>query len=184
MQDVSNEIIKRSAEGDIKAFEAVYRATSGFVYNVAYRTVHNAQDAEEITQEVFLKVYHNMKYFRMQSSFKTWVYRITANCAINYSKKVSRERGRREEYGKYLNPWDVLSAPKASGMEHKEIADLALKILNPDQRVCVILRNLEGLSYRQIADTLKISINTVRSRLARAREKLLSARKEVMGNEL
>ncbi|MFA6320308.1 MAG: RNA polymerase sigma factor [Candidatus Omnitrophota bacterium] len=184
MQDISKELIIEAAEGDMESFEAIYRATSAFVYNVAYRVSNNAQDAEEVTQEVFLKVHKQMKYFRMQSSFKTWVYRITVNCAINHSKKMSKEKDRREKYQKCLNPWDMVSEPKANGIDHKEAAHLFLQILNPDQRVCVILRNLEGLSYQQIADTLKISINTVRSRLNRAREKLINTRKEVIKDEL
>jgi RNA polymerase sigma-70 factor (ECF subfamily) len=184
MQDVSNELIKRSIGGDVKSFEEIYRLTGGFVYNVARRMVRNVQDAEEVTQEVFLKVYDNLKYFRMESSFKTWIYRITVNCAINHSKKTSKEKDRREEYRKQLNPWDIISEPKMPDVEPKEAVELFLKILNPDQRVCVILRNLEDLSYQQIAETLKISINTVRSRLLRAREKLLNARKEVIKDEL
>jgi RNA polymerase sigma-70 factor (ECF subfamily) len=182
MHEITTEILSKAAQGDIKSFEAIYKATSGFVYNVAYRVVHNSQDAEEITQEVFLNVHRKLKYFRGQSSFKTWVYRIAANCAINHSKKTARERVRRDEYCKYLNPWDASKKPDGSGC--REVIDLFLKVLNPDQRLCVTLRNIEGLNYQQIAHTLNISINTVRSRLSRAREKLLAMRKEVIKDEL
>ena len=184
MQDVSREILTKAATGDLKSFEAIYRASSGFVYNVAYRIVNNKQDAEEITQEVFLNVYHNLKGFRMQSSFKTWVYRITVNSAINYSKKISREKDKKEEYYKYMNPWEIFEKSAASGESYEETIGLFLKTLNPDQRACVVLRNIEGLSYQEIAGVLKVGINTVRSRLKRAREKLLTMKREVIKNEV
>ena len=177
MQEITDEILRRAAEGDIAAFEVIYRASAKFVYNVAYRMVHNAEDAEEVTQEVFLNIYHKLKSFRFQSSFKTWAYRITVNHAINYSKRKAAERRRREEYHKYSNMNGILKKPGESGDNYREIIDLCLKMLNPDQRMCVVLRSIEGLSYQEIAGTLKISINTVRSRLKRAREKLLSMKR-------
>jgi RNA polymerase sigma-70 factor, ECF subfamily len=184
MQEISDDILIKAARGDIEAFEIVYRATARFVYNVACRVVRNAHDAEEITQEVFLTIYRKLKSFRSQSSLKTWIYRITVNSAINFGKKQSREKMKHEEYHKNINPWEAVSQPKNSGTNHKEAIELLLKILNPDQRMCVILRNLEGLSYQQIARAMKISINTVRSRLKRAREKLIAARKEVIKDGL
>ena len=184
MQEISDDIIIKAQEGDIGSFEAIYKATAGFVYNVAYRIVYNAQDAEEVTQEVFLNVHHKLKKFRLESSLKTWVYRIAVNCAINYSKKRTRERERKSEYRGNLNPWQLLTDQAADNHRHKEIIEIFLKILNSDQRICVVLRSIEGLSYQQIAETLKISINTVRSRLKRAREKLLAMRTEVISDEL
>ena len=184
MQDITDEILVKAAAGDIASFEIIYRAAAKFVYNVAYRMVHNAEDAEEITQEVFLNIYHKLKEFRFQSSFKTWLYRITVNRAINYSKKMASERRRREEHYKYLDTHNMLNIPGKAEDNYKEIIDLCLKVLNPDQRICVVLRSMEGLSYQEIAGTLKISINTVRSRLKRAREKLLSMKREVIEDEV
>ena len=184
MQELSDDIIIKAQEGDIGSFEVIYKTTASFVYNVAYRIVYNAQDAEEVTQEVFLNVYHKLKNFRMKSSLKTWIYRITVNCAINYSKRGARERERKAEYLGNLNPWQLLNESAADSHRHKEIIEIFLKMLNPDQRICVVLRSIEGLSYQQIAGILKININTVRSRLKRAREKLLAMKKEVLSDEL
>ena len=94
MQDIPKETLIKAQEGDLESFENIYKETSGFVYNVAFRIVNNKQDAEEVVQDVFLNIYHNLKNFRFQSSFKTWAYRITVNCAINYVKKTGRERNR------------------------------------------------------------------------------------------
>src|SRR5271154_815319 len=92
MQDLDKEILVKASQGDIQAFEEVYKASSGFIYNVALRVVNNREDALEVAQEVFMIIYHKLKDFRFESSFKTWVYRITANYAINYAKKVSRAK--------------------------------------------------------------------------------------------
>ncbi len=183
-QEITAEIITKASEGDLDAFRVIYDATAGFVYNVARRVVHNTQDAEEITQEVFLVIHSKLKYFRLESSFKTWAYRIAVNHAINHYKKMARERDKKKEYQGYSNQWQAAAGAEMENEEHKETIDSFLNALNADQKICVVLRNIEGLSYRQIADTLKINVNTVRSRLKRAREKLLVMRKEVAKNEL
>ena len=184
MQEISDDVIIKAQCGDIGSFELIYKATAGFVYNIAHRVVYNAQDAEEVTQEVFLTVYRKLKDFRLESSLKTWIYRIAVNCAINHSKKGAREKERQVEYQGNLNPWQLLNGSPADKHRNKEVVDMLLKVLNPDQRICVVLRSIEGLSYREIARTMRISINTVRSRLKRAREKLLAMRKEVIKDEL
>lgn len=187
MQGISDDILIRASEGDMDAFEEIYRATSGCVYNAAFRIVNNREDAEEITQEVFLTIYQKLKGFRFQSSFKTWVYRITVNSAINYSKKRAREKAKAAEYDN--GPWPGSASDEMErkiDAEHREktIASM-LDVLNPDQRACIVLRNIEGLSYREIAESLRININTVRSRLKRARETLLAHSKERhIGNEV
>ena len=74
MQDIPKDVLIKAAEGDIKAFEHIYRVTSGFVYSVAFRITQNTQEAEEVTQDVFLKIHKNLKNFRFRASFKTWIY--------------------------------------------------------------------------------------------------------------
>jgi len=182
MQELSKEILIKASKGDLEAFEAIYKETAGFVYNVGFRIINNKHDAEEVTQDVFISIYHNLKHFRFQSSFKTWVYRITVNCAINHCRKLSREKERRREYRDNLirlgEDIDELKMEHAEGC-FEETVNSFLKVLNPEQKACIVLRSIEGLSYRQIADTLKVNINTVRTRLKRARMKLLSlGRKE------
>lgn len=184
MHDIPNEVLIKASQGDLESFEIIYKETADFVYNVAYRIVYNKEDAEELTQEVFLSVYRNLKNFRFQSSFKTWVYRIAANCAINYSKKMAREKQKKQKYYENLNPWQAITGLKKNSEHNKEAVELLLNTLNQDQRMCMVLRNIEGLSYKQVSDILKININTVRSRLKRAREKLLAMRKEVIKNEM
>jgi len=170
----------------MQAFEDVYKASSSFVYNVALRVVNNREDALEVAQEVFMTIYHKLKDFRFESSFKTWVYRITVNNAINLAKKNSRVKtvpyedsfGPHAGHSQLFGEGAVLNeAQTRMDQEHQsQLVENLLAELNPDQRACVVLRNIQGLSYEEIAQTLNININTVRSRLKRSREKLLSLR--------
>ncbi len=187
MEEISLKILKNAAQGDILAFEEIYKKSSGFVYSVAFRVVNNASFAEDITQEVFLKIHKNLKNFRFESAFKTWIYRITANTAINTYKKHLKHDKQRVDLDDALrfSPSSISTDKAVQASDSKKIIDSLLMKLSPGQRICLILREIEGLRYREIAQTLKISINTVRSRIKRAREALLSlGRKEVMANEL
>jgi RNA polymerase sigma-70 factor (ECF subfamily) len=179
MEDISKDTLIRASQGDMKAFEEVYKASSSFVYNVAFRVVNNREDALEVAQEVFMIIYNKLKEFRFESSFKTWAYRITANYAINFAKKNSRAKT--VPFEESFGEGAVQSEAQTHiDQEHQEgLVEKLLGELGPDQRACVVLRDIQGLSYEEIAQTLNININTVRSRLKRAREKLLSVRKQV-----
>jgi len=177
IQSISPDIIHKAASGDIQAFAEIYKGASSFVYNVALRTARNREDAQEITQEVFLKVFNSLRDFRFQSSFKTWLYRITVNTTLNVLKKTAYDRRRQFEYHENISAELPGQAEEAETSleqrEHKVQVDKMLETLNPEYRVCIILREIQGLSYEEIAQTLKTNINTVRSRLKRAREILL-----------
>jgi len=176
MEDIARDILIRASQGDMQAFEEVYKKSSSFIYNVALRVVNNREDAMEVSQEVFMIIHHKLKTFRFESSFKTWVYRITANCAINFAKKFSRTKT--VPFEDSFGEGAVLNEAQAQmDQEHQaQLVENLLAELNPDQRACVVLRDIQGLSYEEIAQALNININTVRSRLKRSREKLLSLR--------
>lgn len=189
MQDISKDILIRASEGDIDAFEEIYKITSGFVYNVVLRITNNKDDAQEVTQDVFLKIYKNLKKFQFRCSFKTWIYRISANTAINAYRKKSKEIIRKSDYETAIKsePSKQATEEKIEKADREAVLTSLLKELNPNQRACIVLREIEGLDYKEISDTLKININTVRSRLKRAREALLFCackRREVKVNEL
>src|ERR1700690_3060655 len=145
MEDIAKDILIRASQGDMKAFEDVYKASSSFVYNVALRVVNNREDALEVAQEVFMIIYHKLKSFRFESSFKTWVYRITANNAINFAKKNSRVKTVlfEDEFGEGAV---VNEAQAHMDQEHQsQLVEKLLAELNPDQRACVVLRDIQGL---------------------------------------
>jgi RNA polymerase sigma-70 factor (ECF subfamily) len=183
MSDISNELVNKAAQGDIDAFEEIYKSTSAFVYNVVLRITNNRNDADEVTQDVFVKAFDNLKNFEHRSSFKTWIYRIAANMAINHCRKHSRYERGKVEYDPVVHDTQVSGDARAEldrEDSKKRIASM-LEVLDPDQRACIVLREIEGLDYNSIAAALRININTVRSRLKRAREKLLAAGRKERG---
>lgn len=173
IQDISVDIIHKASAGDMSAFAEIYKSASSFVYNVALRTARNREDAQEITQEVFLKVFKSLSDFRFKSSFKTWLYRITVNTTLNLLKKSTQDRRRQFAYHENISAGMPAQAEVMDSsldqLQRKEQVDKILGNLPPDYRTCIILREMQSLSYEEIAQVLKININTVRSRLKRAR---------------
>jgi RNA polymerase sigma-70 factor (ECF subfamily) len=90
MQEIERELIIRAGQGDMGAFRDIYHRASGYVYTLAYRVVSTKHDAEEVTQDVFLRLYRSLGSFKFEASFKTWLYRIAVNTALNHAKKRSR----------------------------------------------------------------------------------------------
>lgn len=175
MQNIPEETITRAAQGDISAFEEIYKNTSVFVYNVAWRMLHSREDAQEIAQDVFTTVFKKLKDFRFESSLKTWLYRITVNLSINRLKKMNKERNANISFDDAIKNPEIeenlrIDQNASIDADQEKLLNSLLACLNPDQKACIILRNIEGLSYQEIANSLKIKINTVRSRLKRARD--------------
>ncbi len=181
MAKVNNETIRAASQGDEAAFEAIYQAYGGMIFNIATRILGNQEDAMEASQEVFITVYRKLADFSHRSSLKTWLYRITTNTAINHIRKRNKEQERTVGYHDELEIMgSVNQVDENIDQQHREkLMSTLLKKLNPDQRTCIVLRSIEGLSYEEIADVLDININTVRSRLKRGREKLLSMGEKV-----
>jgi len=185
MNDIAHDILERAANGDMAAFEQIYKAASSFVYNVALRITCNSADAEEVAQDVFMRIYHHLKDFQFSSTFKTWIYRITVNAAINHYRKHIKERRARvnNEHVLDLIPANLSTDEKALQGDYQTQLDQLLKALNPEHRACLVLREIEGLNYQEMATVLRIPVNTVRSRLKRARQSLLDqARKETQND--
>ena len=175
MIEIPQSLLEEAALGNIRAFEEIYRATSGFVYNVTLRIVRNSHDAQEVTQDVFMKIHHNLKSFGFRSAFRTWIYRITVNTAIDRYRQILRQDKGRFDYD--VAQTEDSCTPEVikqdNQLDNQAKINKLLDRLNPEQKACVLLREIEGLSYRDIAQALKIPVNTVRSRLKRARQALL-----------
>jgi len=180
MYNIPLDILERAAGGDAAAFEEIYKAASSFVYNVALGITRNSSDAEEVTQDVFMKIHRNLKKFSFRSTFNTWAYRITVNSAINRYHHSSKDKKTKAQYDEAKK--EVSCEPAIEKMADCEANETALNrlldILNPEQRACIVLRELQDLSYKDIANALAIPINTVRTRLKRAREALLAKARE------
>lgn len=133
--------------------------------------------AEDAAQEIFFKAYRALAAFRNDSSFSTWLYRIGANHCKDMLKKRSREKTQSwealvEEKGEQIEELLASDAGQLSSLANRELADKLLSQLPPDYRIILTLREAEGLSYEEIAETLKCSLDAVKARLRRAREAL------------
>jgi len=142
--NISDDAITKAARGDQNAFETIYRVHCKFVYNVAWRIVTRHEDAEEVTQEVFLVIYRKLSSFQFQSSLKKWIYRVTINTAMNYAKKLSKAKARTTEYNEQIHCAGVLGETDAKiDKEHNEqLATALLETLTLDQKACMVLRNI------------------------------------------
>jgi len=158
MLNLSEKVISQAANGDIRAFEEVYRASSSFVFNVALRIIRNKPEAEEITQDVYIKVHKNLKKFRFQSSFKTWLYRITTNTAINVYRKTSKEKTKRVDFDTALATIEAKNSGHKIIEKHdsRRLVDSLLDELTAEQRACIVFKEIEGLSYKEISQILNI----------------------------
>lgn len=184
MKEIPFQIIDKAANGDRAAFEEIYHACAGYVFNTALRMTQSRESAQDVSQDVFVTLHAHLKDFRYQARLTTWIYRITVNKAINYMKAERKMKRADVDVADVQVPCENSVYTKAENDERSRIVDKLLGMLTPDQRACLVLRNIEGLSYADIAQALRTNINVVRSRLKRAREKLLSLRNEVMGHEM
>jgi RNA polymerase sigma-70 factor (ECF subfamily) len=163
-----------------QAYETLVSRFQEPVYNLVYRLLGNSPDACDVVQEVFLKVFRNIKYFRGDSSLKTWIYRIAVNEAHNHRRWFSRHRrqeiGLEDEREGCERIGDTLVTPDSSpfdyvfDQEKHVMIEAALARINPVFREAVVLRDISDLSYEEIADILQVSLGTVKSRILRGRE--------------
>jgi RNA polymerase sigma-70 factor, ECF subfamily len=181
-------LIARLRAGEMDAFAELVHQYQPMVYSVIRRMVRDEEEARDITQETFLKIYRHFARFRGESSLKTWVFRVAINQAHN-SERWWRRR-RRDETSSLDEPEAERGAlgarlvsrsetPEAQALAHERRRQLerALAGLKPDFRVAVILRDIEGLAYEEIAAILEVSVGTVKSRIARGRETLRASLK-------
>jgi RNA polymerase sigma-70 factor (ECF subfamily) len=176
------ELIARLCDGDEAAYETLIERFEHPIYNLVSRLTNDPGDAPDVVQEVFLKVFRNVQSFRGQSSLKTWIYRIAVNESRNHRRWFGRHRSREIALqpvpGDTHSYLDWLPDPARSPMElamdreRETLIEAALAEINPHYRAALVLRELEGLSYDEIADILQTSLGTVKSRILRGREAL------------
>jgi RNA polymerase sigma-70 factor, ECF subfamily len=152
------------------------------VYGVVYRLLENPGDTCDVVQEVFLKVFRGVNSFREQSSLRTWIYRIALNEAHNhrrwFNRHCRREVSIENERGEGRSALEFTSDPgqspfdQALETENRTLIERALARINPVFRTAVVLRDIQNLSYEEIADILQVSLGTVKSRILRGREAL------------
>lgn len=171
------QFIERFKNGDSSAFEDIVLKYQDKIYNLCHHMLGNAQDAEDAAQDAFLKAFQALPKFWPEASLYTWLYRIATNTCIDYRKKpIFESLFNSSEEGERLVHDRASDAPSPEKLyQSKEIDNAlqdSLRKLSPKLRAIIVLKEIEELSYEEIADTLEISMGTVKSRIARAREEL------------
>lgn len=178
MHDIDDlNFIRRFKDGDTSAFGEIVLKYQDRVYNLCRHMLGNAHDAEDAAQDAFLKAYQALPKFRPDASLYTWLYRIATNTCIDYRRKpVFESLFRSSASGEELVHDRASDEPSPERLYQSRQLDQALREglgkLSPKLRAIIILKEIEELSYEEIAETLDISMGTVKSRIARAREEL------------
>lgn len=171
----------RAKKGDETAFAGLVDRYEKLVYNLAYQYMGNAEDAADVSQETFIKLWRSLSVFRQESSLSTWVFRIAQNCALDALRKRSvrrtvsltveeddgEERGREIELVD-TNP-DHDPAVRSERRERRAAVREAIAALHAEHREILVLRDIEGYSYAEIGEMLGLEQGTVKSRISRAR---------------
>jgi RNA polymerase sigma-70 factor (ECF subfamily) len=185
METDEQKLVDDARRGDSKAFRALVERYQRRAYAVALGMLHDADEARDICQEAFLKVYRNLAGFEGDAQFFTWLYRIVMNLCIDHLRK---RRGEKQEFDETQDSADAgdesgiaprrLGFDPARALQDKELRQhlhQALEQLSPTHRAVLLMREVEGLSYQEMADVMECSIGTIMSRLFHARKKMQAA---------
>jgi RNA polymerase sigma-70 factor (ECF subfamily) len=192
--DEDSQLVFACRQGEIDAFEALVEKYQKKMLNVAYRMIGDYDEACEVVQDAFLSAYRSIKKFRGEAKFSTWLYRILLNLSKNRMTQI-RTRGVREVYSidavveteegsRRVEPPDEGPSPLEQ-MEKKEVdarVQGCINGLDSEYREVLVLRDIQGFSYEEIRDILKIPDGTVKSRLFRARDALKECLKKALGD--
>jgi RNA polymerase sigma-70 factor (ECF subfamily) len=181
MSELERSLLRRLRDRDERAFRELVTAHRDRVYNITFRMLGNRAEAEDVAQEVFITVFKTIDTFREESKFSTWLYRVAVNHSKNRIKYLSRRQDRNQDELDETNANSSssdapISAPVPSapdraleGAQMEKLLQEAIATLDEDQRVVVVLRDVEDLSIEEICDITGLPDGTVKSRLHRAR---------------
>ncbi|OGW40319.1 MAG: hypothetical protein A2010_15815 [Nitrospirae bacterium GWD2_57_9] len=178
-QKNDSDLIRLFQGGDQTSFEEIVSRNQDRVYNLCRRILGNGHDAEDAAQDVFVKAYQNLHHFQPNAALYTWLYRIAVNTCIDYRRRPLFESlFRRNSEGEEVMIDAVSDQPSPERLyesaQNERLLQQGLAAISPKLRAAIVLREVEGLSYEEIADVLEVSLGTVKSRISRAREELLA----------
>lgn len=183
------ELVAKCQRGDTAAFNELVTKYRNKVYSTIFNLVRNEDDAWDLTQETFLKAWRNIAGFRSQSSFFTWIYRIATNVTLDWLRKKQIASG--VEFDDAVEITAIApgaaTAPRIAPLPHQQLQnreiqsriEASLAQLSAEHRMAVVLREVEGLSYEEIAEASSCTVGTVMSRLFYARKKLQTLLRDV-----
>jgi RNA polymerase sigma-70 factor (ECF subfamily) len=185
--DTDKTLVERCLTGDDTAWDELVRTHTRRVYSLCYRFTNNDSEAQDLTQEVFLRIFKSVKTFRAEEgSFGTWLARLTRNLLIDNYRRTRQDRVTDSIEGQLpMIEEELAASARPDGMvvgrEAREQLQWALQKLSPELRETLILRDLQEMEYREIAQILKIPEGTVKSRLNRARAELARVLRKKLG---
>jgi RNA polymerase sigma-70 factor (ECF subfamily) len=173
-QPITPELIQEAVRGNQQAFRAIIEANQGFVYAVAFRFVQDQQEAEDITQEVFVRLWKNLHTYKQEVRLSTWLYKIVTNRCLDFLKsRHGRERKNKVDVDKHQGLTNHTTPEKEfQQRELSWIIHAAANEMTPKQKAVFILRDLEGLSPEEVSETISMSPGNVKSNLFHARKKM------------
>jgi RNA polymerase sigma-70 factor, ECF subfamily len=179
-------LIERCLRGDQRAWDTIVRQHWRKVFNIAYKFVGKHDEAEDLTQDVFVKIFRSLETFDRRANFQTWLVSVSRNLCIDHYRSVRKERETidREVTSDELSPVSTEVSPHTA-LERRDLALLLRRALNrlpPALRTAVVMRDLQDLSYHEIADRLSLPEGTVKSRINRGRRELARHVREEHGN--
>ena len=173
--------IQAAVEGDIESFEKLIKIYEKRIYNICLRLLKDQEEAYDAAQEVCIKIWKQLSQFKGDSKFSTWVYRIATNTCIDLLRKQKKRENevtlftddeeQEERLTDLTDIWKDMSEQLA-GDELRSVIWQGIQELKVDHRMVIVLRDVEGKSYDEIANALGVSIGTIKSRLSRARQQL------------
>lgn len=170
------ELVRAAAGGDESAFSELVRIYENKAYHLALRMVSNPEDAYDVAQDAFLAAWRGLPSFRGESGFSTWLYRLVSNAAIDHLRRTKHQRGNVSLDDEELNldaPDDSPTPQEAAEEKDlKEAVAAGLRELSDDHRTVLVMREVQELSYEEIAESLQLDLGTVKSRISRARTHL------------
>ena len=172
------QMVSAAQQGDMEAFEALIHLYEKRVFALTLRMCGNPEDAAEAAQEAFLAAWQGLAFFRGDSSFSTWLYRLASNACVDLLRRESRHRTAAglslDDEELNLDVPDAMPSPQdeAERRELREEIERGLAALSPEHREVLVLREIHQLSYDEIAETLDLDVGTVKSRISRGRKQL------------
>lgn len=190
-RDVDAELVARVQRGDKQAFDLLVLKYQRKIMRLLSRMIRDPGEIEDVAQEAFIKAYRALPQFRGESAFYTWLYRIAINTARNWlaqnNRRPSTPSAQENEDGETFNATDNLtdSSNPESEMASRQIAETVNKAMNDlpeDLRNAIVMREIDGMSYEDIAESMSCPIGTVRSRIFRAREAIATKLRPLLGD--
>lgn len=175
MDPEETQLISRCQQGDQKALKEIFDKYHKRVYRIAYGVVRHREEALDIVQEVFVKLFRSIKNFKGRSHFYTYLYRMVMNTAIDHSRKIGKQFiSSLNEEGSFEPSEEIEKGPERTLLqkELEEKVKWAMEKLPVEQRATLLFREVEGLSYQEMADAMGCSIGTVMSRLHYSRKRM------------